>query len=388
MSTKKTIFSQIMSIVSRYEFQKCVERYNGDWHVRSFTCFDQFKVMSFAQFTDRSGLRDIEMTLEFCGKDLYHAGLAAVPKSTLAEANEKRNWLIYRDFAQVLINEAKELYRDEYFRLGLKEMVYALDSTTIRLCLELSPWAEFHNGEGAVKMHTLVDLRGSIPTYIVMTNGLVHDSKVMPMIPVEASAFYLMDKGYVFFKQLYECFHLKGAFFVTRAKDNMVYEIVEEHEVDHTAGLISDQVICLTGKKPSVDYPEALRMVVYEDYCTNNVYRFLTNNLTVDSLTVAELYRERWTVELFFKWVKQHLHIKKFYGTTENAVYLQLWIAVCDYLLLIIAKKKFRLPQSLHTISNAIGPLLFKQCDIHSIFNVRKDVYNNNRSENQPIQLS
>ena len=328
------------------------------------------------------------MTLEFCGKDLYHAGLSPVPKSTLAESNEKRSWKIYRDFAQVLIKEAKELYHDDYFRLGLKEMVYALDSTTIRLCLELSPWAEFHHGEGAVKMHTLVDLRGNIPSYIIMTNGLVHDSKVMPMIPVEAFAFYLMDKGYVFFKQLYECFHLKGAFFVTRAKDNMVYDVVEEREVDKSAGLICDQIIRLTGKNPSIEYPESLRMVIYEDYSTGNVYRFLTNNLTIESLTVTELYRERWMVELFFKWVKQHLHIKKFYGTTENAVYLQLWIAVCDYLLLIIAKKKFCLSQSLHTISNAIGPILFKQSDIHSIFNVTKEVGNNKRSDNQPTQLS
>ena len=332
--------------------------------------------MSFAQFTDRSGLRDIEMTLEFCGKGLYHAGLSSVHKSTLAEANERRNWMIYRDFSQVLIKEAKELYRNDYFRLGLKEMVYALDSTTIRLCLELSPWAEFHHGEGAVKMHTLIDLRGNIPSYIIMTNGLVHDSKVMPMIPVEAYAFYLMDKGYVFFKQLYECFHLRHAYFVTRAKENMVYDIVEEYEVDKAAGLISDQLIRLTGKNPSVEYPEPLRMVVYEDYATGNVYRFLTNNLDVDTLTVAELYRERWMVELFFKWVKQHLHIKKFYGTSENAVYLQLWIAVCDYLLLIIAKKKFCLPQTLHTISNSIGPLLFKQDDIHFIFNNVKEINN------------
>jgi hypothetical protein len=276
--------------------------------------------------------------------------------------------MIYRDFAQTLIKEAKMLYRDDYFRLGLKEMVYALDSTTIRLCLELSPWAEFHHGEGAVKMHTLIDLRGSIPSYIIMTNGLVHDSKVMPMIPVEACAFYLMDKGYVFFKQLYECFHLKGAFFVTRAKDNMVYEVAEEHEVDKSAGLISDQIIRLTGKNPSVEYPEPLRMVVYEDYSTDNVYRFLTNNLTIDSLTVAELYRERWMVELFFKWVKQHLHIKKFYGTTENAVYLQLWIAVCDYLLLAIAKKVYHIEQNLYIFSQAVGLVLFERIPLSELF--------------------
>lgn len=370
MSTKKTIFSQIIALVSRYEFQKCVDRYKGDWHAKTFTCLDQFKVMSFAQFTDRSGLRDIEMTLEFCGKGLYHAGLRSVPKSTLAEANEKRKWMIYRDFAQTLIKEAKDLYRDDYFRLGLKEMVYALDSTSIRLCLELSPWAEFQHGEGAV----LVDFRGSIPSYIIMTNGLVHDSKVLPMISVEEHSFYLMDKGYVFFKQLYECFHLKKVYFVTRAKSNMVYDIMEEYEVDKSAGLISDQIIRLTGKNPSADYPIPLRMVVYENYATNNVYRFQTNNVSVDPLTVAELYRERWNVELFFKWVKQHLHIKKFYGTSENAVYLQLWIAVCDYLLLIIAKKKFFIPQSLHTIANSIGPLLFKQEDIHSIFNATKEI--------------
>ena len=386
MKTKKTVFSQIISLVSRYEFQKCVDRYKGDWHAKTFSCFDQFKVMSFAQFTDRSGLRDIEMTLEFCGKGLYHAGLSSVAKSTLAEANEKRNWMIYRDYAQILIKEAKALYKNDYFRLGLKEMVYALDSTTIRLCLELSPWAEFHHGEGAIKMHTLVDLRGSIPSYIIMTNGLVHDSKVMPMIPVEANAFYLMDKGYVSFKQLYDCFHLKGAYFVTRAKDNMVYNIVEEHSVDKSTGLISDQVICLTGVNSSVYYPELMRLVVYEDYATNNVYRFLTNNLDIDTLTVAELYRERWTVEMFFKWIKQHLHIKKFYGTSENAVYLQLWIAVCDYLLLIIAKKRFQLPQSLHTISNSIGPLLFKQDDIQNIFNRTNEI--NNNSSDDYTQLS
>ena len=386
MSTKKTIFSQIMSLVSRYEFQKCVDRYKGDWHAKSFTCFDQFKVMSFAQFTDRSGLRDIEMTLGFCEKDLYHAGLHTVPKSTLAEANEKRNWMIYRDFANVLIKEAKLLYKNDYFRLGLTEMVYALDSTTIRLRLELSPWAEFHHGEGAVKMHTLIDLRGSIPTFIIMTNGKVHDSKVMPMIPVEAHSFYLMDKGYVYFKQLYKCFHLKDAYFVTRAKNNMVFEIVEEYEVDKQAGLISDQLIRLTGQKTSVEYPVPLRMVVYEDFATDNVYRFLTNNTSVDALTVAELYRERWTVELFFKWVKQHLHIKKFYGTSENAVYLQLWIAVCDYLLLIIAKKRFALPQTLHTIANSIGPLLFKQCDIQSIFNANKKINNKKSPKPQYVE--
>ncbi len=358
-----------MSLVNAYEFKKCVDRYNGDRHAIKFTCRDQFMVMSFAQFTDRSGLRDIETTLNLCTPDLYRSGLKAMPKSTLAEANEKKDWRIYQDFAQVLIQKAKKLYQGQKLRLDLDEMIYAFDSSTIELCLKLCPWAKFHHGRGAVKMHTLMDLRGSIPTFIYLTHGLVHDSRVMDKFTVEANSYYLMDKGYVKFDALYKHFHLNNAFFVTRAKDNMVYEVIETREVDKSAGLISDESIKLTSTQTAKKYPDALRLVVYEDFNTGKVYRFITNNFLLDALTIAELYRERWQIELFFKWIKQHLHIKTFYGTSMNAVYTQIWIAICDYLLLIIAKKHYMLEPSLHSISNSIGQVLFKRGDIRDMFN-------------------
>ncbi|MDD3956945.1 MAG: IS4 family transposase [Proteiniphilum sp.] len=358
-----------MSLVNEYEFKKCVDRYKGDRHSIKFKCRDQFMVMSFAQFTDRSGLRDIETTLNLCTQDLYRSGLKAMPRSTLAEANEKKNWHIYQDFAQVLIREAKKLYADQKLRVDLDEMVYAFDSSTIELCLKLCPWATFHHGRGAFKMHTLMDLRGSIPTFVRLTDGRVHDSKIMDKIPVEPNAYYLMDKGYVKFDALYKHFHLKNAYFVTRAKDNMVYEILGRRKVDPDAGLISDQTIRLTAVKTSSKYPDTLRLVIYEDFSTGIVYRFLSNNFQLEALTIADLYRERWQIELFFKWIKQHLHVKTFYGTSMNAVFTQIWIAICDYLLLIIAKKRFMLEPSLHTISNSIGQILFKRGNIRDIFN-------------------
>jgi len=326
-------------------------------------------VMSFAQFTDRSGLRDIETTLNLCTQDLYRSGLKAMPKSTLAEANEKKDWRIYQDFAQVLIREAKDQYVGQKLRIDLDEMVYAFDSSTIELCLKLCPWATFHHGKGAFKMHTLMDLRGSIPTFVYLTHGRVHDSKIMDKIPVESNAYYLMDKGYVKFDSLYKHFHLNNAYFVTRAKDNMVYEVLESREVDPSAGLISDQTIRLTATTTSSKYPDTLRLVIYEDFSTGIVYRFLSNNFKLEALTIAELYRERWQIELFFKWIKQHLHIKTFYGTSMNAVFTQIWIAICDYLLLIIAKKLYMLEPSLHSISNSIGQILFKRGNIRDIFN-------------------
>ncbi|MFB0974250.1 MAG: IS4 family transposase, partial [Bacteroidales bacterium] len=358
-----------MSIVNEYEFKKCIDRYNGDRHSIKFTCRDQFMVMSFAQFTDRSGLRDIETTLDLCARDLYRSGLKTMPKSTLAEANEKKDWRIYQDFAQILIREAKDLYIGQKLRIDLDEMVYAFDSSTIELCLKLCPWAEFHHGKGAFKMHTLMDLRGSIPTFVVLTEGKVHDSIVMEQVPVEPNAFYLMDKGYVKFDALHRHFNLNNAFFVTRAKSNMVYEVLASREIDPNAGLISDETIRLTTYMSSKKYPDTLRLVVYEDFNTDKPYRFLTNNFQLEAITIAELYRERWQIELFFKWIKQHLHIKAFYGTTRNAVFTQIWIAICDYLLMIIAKKRFMLEPSLHTISNSIGQILFTRGDIHDIFN-------------------
>ena len=376
-----------MSLINVYEFKKCVNRYKGDRHAVKFTCRDQFMVMSFAQFTDRSGLRDIETTLNLCSTDLYRSGIKVMPKSTLAEANEKKDWRIYRDFAQVLIRQAKEAYKGQKLRLDLDEMVYAFDSSTIELCLKLCPWAKFHHEKGAVKMHTLMDLRGSIPTFVHLTEGAVHDSQIMDKIPVEANSYYLMDKGYVKFGSLYRHFHLNNAFFVTRAKENMLYEVIDSREVDQSAGLFSDETIKLTGPLTSQKYPDSLRLVVYEDFGTNTVYRFLSNNFKLEALTIAELYRERWQIELFFKWIKQHLHIKTFYGTTQNAVYTQIWIAICDYLLLIIAKKHYMLNPSLHSISNSIGQVLFKRGDIKDIFN-QTDIATNVPEGDGPKQLT
>lgn len=376
-----------MSLINVYEFKKCVNRYKGDRHAVKFTFRDQFMVMSFAQFTDRSGLRDIETTLNLCSTDLYRSGIKVMPKSTLAEANEKKDWRIYRDFAQVLIRQAKEAYKGQKLRLDLDEMVYAFDSSTIELCLKLCPWAKFHHEKGAVKMHTLMDLRGSIPTFVHLTEGAVHDSQIMDKIPVEANSYYLMDKGYVKFGSLYRHFHLNNAFFVTRAKENMLYEVIDSREVDQSAGLFSDETIKLTGPLTSQKYPDSLRLVVYEDFGTNTVYRFLSNNFKLEALTIAELYRERWQIELFFKWIKQHLHIKTFYGTTQNAVYTQIWIAICDYLLLIIAKKHYMLNPSLHSISNSIGQVLFKRGDIKDIFN-QTDITTNVPEGDGPKQLT
>ena len=330
MNKGKTVFAQIMSLVNEYEFKKCVDRYKGDRHAIKFNCRDQFMVMSFAQFTDRTGLRDIETTLNLCG-DLYRSGIKTMPKSTLAEANEKKDWRIYQDFAMTLVKEATALYKDEKLRIGLEEMIYAFDSTTIELCLKLCPWAEFHHGKGAFKMHTLMDLRGSIPTFVLLTPGKVNDAKVMDKVPVESGSFYLMDKGYVAFEKLHKYFHQKGAYFVTRAKDNMAYEVIVSRPVDKGSGVLSDETIRLTGYYSTRKYPDTLRLVVYEDFESGKVYHFLTNNFSIeDPLTIAELYRERWQIELFFKWIKQHLHIKTFYGTTQNAVFTQIWIVVCD----------------------------------------------------------
>ena len=317
-----------MSLFTDYEFIKCVKRYKGDRHAIKFNCRDQFLVMSFAQFTNRSGLRDIETTLDLCSQDLYRSGLKIMPKSTLAEANEKKDWRIYQDFGYVLIQKAKELYEGEKLRIDLDEMVCAFDSSTIELCLALCPWATLHHGKGGFKIHTLMDLKGSIPIFIRLTEASIHDSKVMDEIPVVANAYYLMDKGYVKFDSLYKHFHQNHAWFVTRAKDNMLYEVVEYREVDTQTGLISDETIQLTGFYTSQKYPDNLRLVVYEDVRDGKAYRFLTNNFTIDAITVAELYRERWQIEMFFKWIKQHLHIKTFYGKTRNAVYTQIWIAI------------------------------------------------------------
>ena len=372
MNQGKSIFAQLMSLFPEYIFRQCVARYNGDRHKIKFNCRDQFMVMSFAQLTSQQSLRTNEAALTAFEGKLYHAGLSLIPRSTLGEMNEKKDWRIYHDLAQYLIKKARKLYDKEYYRLDIDEMVYAFDSSTIELCLKLCPWADFHHGKGAVKIHTLLSLRGSIPTFVHLTEGKVHDSKAMDSLPIEAFAYYLMDKGYVDFKRLYKLFHRQHAFFVTRAKNNMKYSVVEERPVDKITGLISDQDIELSGPRTSTYYPERIRLVVYEDYATNNVYKFITNDLGLPALTIAELYRERWKVETFFKFVKGNLHIKSFYGTSRNAVYTQIWIAVCDYLLLVIAKKMFHIDCELYILAQSIGLVLFEKEPINEIFKRNK----------------
>ena len=368
MNQGKTVFAQLMSLIPRYEFDKCVKRYNGNRHAIGFKCRDQFMVMSFAQFTDQISLRSIDATLVALSSKLYSSGIKYIQRSTLAHINETKDWRIYHDFGQILIAWARELYQNEPSRLDVDGIVYAFDSSTIKLCLQLCPWARLHHDKGGVKMHTLLDLRGSIPAFIYLTEAAVHDSKAMSLIPVEPGSYYLMDKGYVDFKQLFKHFHRQQAFFVTRAKDNMKYEVLEERPVDKQTGVISDVIIRLTGLITSKWYPEALRMVVYEDYATGNVYRFLSNDFTHSYLTIAELYRERWQVECFFKWIKQRLHIKSFYGTSQNAVFSQIWIAICDYLLLAIAKKVYHVDQNLYILSAAIGKVLFERKPLGELF--------------------
>jgi len=384
MYTGKTVFAQLMKFMPEYEFQKCVDHYKGDYRVRTLHCREHFLVMSFAQLTGRESLRDIEnCLLAFSGK-LYHSGISKpVSRSTLADANEKRDWRIYADFAQILIKQARPLYiEDNDFRIDLDNMVYAFDSTTIDLCLSLYPWAKFHHQKGAVKMHTLLDLRGSIPVFIDITEGSVHDVNSLDVLPIEPGSYYILDKGYIDFHRLYTLIHQSRAFFVTRAKDNMQYEIISSADVDQEAGLISDQLVKLTGYKSSKSYPEAFRLVIYEDYATDTVYTFMTNDFDLPALSIAELYRERWKVELFFKWIKQHLHIKAFYGTSQNAVACQIWIAICTYLLMAIAKKQLDLSISLYTFAQTLGLTLFEKTPIKELFN-NNNLIKNLSDENQ-----
>ena len=370
MNKGKTIFSQIMSLIPEREFKTCIERYRGNYRTREFTCRDQFLVMSYAQLTNRDSLRDIENCLTALSSKLYHCGISyAVPRNTLAKANEKRDWRIYSDFAQVLLKKVRPLYATDYFRLELDNMVYAFDSSTISLCLKLCPWAKFRKEKGGIKMHTLLDLRGNLPVSVYLTEAAVHDVKALDNLYIENEAIYLMDKGYIDFYRLFNLIHKKNAFFVTRAKENMLFETVSTVTVDQTTGVIADERIKLTGVRTSSWYPEELRMITYEDYSTNNVYRFLTNNFEYEPLMISELYRERWSVELFFKWIKQHLHIKSFYGTSENAIYTQIWIAVCTYLLLAYAKKKMHINQSLHIISKNGGLFLTDKNPLNELFN-------------------
>lgn len=370
MNSGKTVFAQLMSVIPEYEFDKCVSKYNGNHRVRNFSCRDHFYVMCFAQLTKRDSLRDIENCLKAVSGKLYHCGIRhAVPRNTLAKANELRNWRIYADFASVLVKIARPLYQDDdNFRLDIDHLVYAFDSSTISLCLKLCPWASFRENKGGLKMHTLLDLRGNLPVFVRLTEASVHDVNILDELYIEPGAIYVADKAYVDFYRLFNKINRQKAFFVTVAKDNMQFETVGSEPTDMQSGVISDEMIRLTGPKSSKHYPEPIRMVTYEDFATSEVYRFLTNNTALDPLTISELYRERWQVELFFKWIKQHLKIKSFYGTSQNAVYCQIWIALCTYMILAIAKKWWKIDQSLYSFSQICGITPFEKVPLNELF--------------------
>jgi hypothetical protein len=357
-----------MEHIPQYEFQKCVARYGGDYRQKGFSCWDQFLAMGFAQFTFRESLRDIEACLGSVSNKLYHMGFRSkIARSTLADANESRDWRIFADFAQVLIATARPLYAGDPIGVDLDASLYALDSTTIDLCLSLFPWARFRQHKAAVKLHTLLDLRGNIPTFIGITDGKVHDVNMLDAILPEAGAFYVMDRGYIDFERLF-VFTLSAAFFVVRTKENILLQRRYSHPVDKSTGVRSDHTVVLTAMNSIKAYPEALRRVSYLDIETRKRFKFLTNNFVLPALTIAQIYKSRWKVELFFKWIKQHLRIKAFYGTSENAVKTQIWIAVSVYLLVAIVRKRLSVEASLYQILQILSVTLFEKTPILQAF--------------------
>lgn len=358
------VFTQLMSFLPRREFNECVERYGGHRRARGFSCRDQFLCMAFAQLTYRESLRDIETCLRALEPKLYHAGFRGrVSRSTLADANRTHDWRIFADFAQILIARARKLYADETLSTELDETVYALDSTTIDLCLSLFPWAPFRRRKGAVKLHTLIDLRGNIPCFIHISHGKTHDVTALDHLTLEPGAFYVMDRGYIDFRRLYR-FQLVGAFFVTRSKKTLDFKRRAGRKVDKTTGLRADQTIVLDGPKSSSLYPRPLRRVGFFDAENERRFTFLTNNFALPALTIARLYKSRWQVELFFKWIKQHLRIKAFYGNNSNAVKTQVWIAISVYVLVAIVKKELGLDRSMHEITQILSLTLFEKMPV------------------------
>jgi hypothetical protein len=383
MHDGRFIFAQLMDFLPRHEFNKCVRRYRGNSRNRGFSCFDQFFCMAFAQLTYRESLRDIETCLRAMGPKLYHAGLRGrIAKSTLADANEHHDWRIYADFAHVLIVAAKKLYVNDGFAVDLDAAAYAFDSTTIDLCLALFPWARFRRHKGAVKLHTLIDLRGNIPCFIRISDGKMHDVRALDDLLLEPGAFYMMDRGYVDFARLH-VFTQQSAFFVIRSKRNMDYARQPYQPVDKSTGLRSDQKITLQGVKTSLQYPEALRRITYRDAETQKRFAFLTNNWTLPALTIARLYKCRWQVELFFKWIKQHLRIKAFYGTSQNAVKTQVWIAISIYVLVAIVKKELKLERSLYEILQILSVALFEKTPIFEALSCNNYTNQNIAGHNQ-----
>jgi len=364
MNVGRTVFAQLLDHLSSYEFQQCVTRYRGDYQQKTFSCWDQYLAMAFAQLTYRDSLRDIEACLRSMQGKLYHMGFRGkVARSTLADANESRDWRIYADFAQVLIGAARPLYAHDPIGVDLEQSLYALDSTTIDLCLALFPWARFRQHKAAVKMHTLLDLHGNIPTFIRITDGKVHDVNILDEILPEAGAFYVMDRGYIDFERLY-VFTLCSAFFVVRTKENVLLQRRYSHTVDKSTGVRSDHTVILTAMESAKVYPDALRRVSYFDTETNKRLKFLTNNFALPALTIAQAYKRRWQVELFFRWIKQHLRIKSFFGTSENAMKTQIWIAVSVYVLVAIVRKRLGLQVSLYQILQILSVTLFEKVPI------------------------
>jgi transposase len=383
MNQGQTILAQIMSYIPQHSFGSFVNKYQGNYRVRTFTCWEQFLVMAFAQLTYRESLRDIEICLRAMRNKLYHVGIRSnISRSTLADANEKRDCRIYADLANLLINEAKELYKDEKLFNELDTTIYALDSTTIDLCLSLFPWAKFRSTKSAIKIHTLLNLQNNIPAFINITDGSVHDVNILDELITEIGAFYIVDRGYTDFERLYRL-NTGNAFFVTRTKSNLQFKRVYSHHVDKSSGLICDQSIFLAGFYPSKDYPDKLRRIKYFDSVNNRNLTFITNNFYLSAITIANLYKQRWQIELFFKWIKQNLKIKSFYGNSFNAVKTQIWIAISVYVLIAIIKKKLKIEHSLYTFLQLVSISIFEKTPIISMFSDNNYTNDPNCPDNQ-----
>ena len=369
MNKGKTLLAQVLEFIPKYEFDKLVEKYKGNYKAQEFSCWEQYICMAFAQLTGRESLRDIETCLNTVSNKLYHCGIKSkVAKSTLAYWNETRDWRIYAELAQILITTARKLYKgDNEFLKDLDATVYAFDSTTIDLCLTLFPWAKFRKTKSAIKAHTLLDLQGNIPAWLYITDGGVHDVNALDELPIEAGAYYVMDKGYVDFTRLY-AIHQASAFWITRAKDNFSYTRQYSAEVDKTTGVICDQTGILKSTIAFKNYPDKIRRIKYYDNISGVTYVFITNNMVIKASMIAALYKQRWQVELFFKWIKQHLKIKSFFGTSRNAVYTQIWIAVSIYVIIAIIKKELKSEFTLYTLLQKLSVCIFEKTPILQAF--------------------
>ena len=381
MHQGRTVFAQLTDHLPRHQFNRCVARYHGNHRIRHISCWDQYLIMAFAQLTGMESLREIELGMQVQSEKLYHSGIRSRgARSTLADANEKRDWRIFADFAQILIREASGLYAGETFGAELDQVAYALDSTTIDLCLSLFPWAQFRRTKAAIKLHTLLALQGNYPTVVIITSGKIHDVNILDQIPFDPGSFYIMDRGYLDFGRLHRI-HRHGAFFVTRSKSNSQMDRRYSRAVNKSTGLRFDQTVVLSGFRSHRQYPDPLRRIGFTDPDTGKRLDFLTNNMLLPTLTVAHLYRARWQVELFFKWIKQHLHIKSFFGVSQNAVKTQVWIAISVYVLVAILKKRFRLSQSPYTVLQILHLTLFERMPILQAF--AQPVLQNRTSDTQ-----